>query len=1019
MEKNFSSDFGKSKGNNTDRKTARKIKKQLKKEKRKYISPWKGLTIWCLIFSLGLSAISATLSSLESTLTLWAGESWEPVNKDPNAIYYPSNFNTHEELLAYGEDVCRQVEAEGAVLLKNENNALPLAKGSKVSCFSSSSVSLVYAGTGSASYSTANASTLKPALEEAGFFVNEALWNFYNRDDMAQYRRQQNDFSSTILQNPKEGMRFIMEHYFSTESILHEAPWNLYTNEVLDSVNNYNDAAIVVLSRQGGERKELEKEKFNYLALDGTEKEMLKNICELKNSGKIKKVIVLINSSNPMEMGFLDDYAIDACLQIGAVGQYGINSVAHILSGNINPSGSLVDTWCYDSFASPAMCNHTPTTFEDAKQLGVPGDADSYVVYQEGIYNGYRYYETRYEDFVMGTGNVGDYNYKSTVAFPFGYGLSYSDFKYSNMKVNYDPATDRYLIDIIVTNTGKVPGKKVVQAYFQSPYTDYDKEKEVEKSSVALCGYNKTKVLAPGESETVTVVINKRDLASYDAYGAGTYILDAGDYYLTVAENVHKAVNQILAAKGFTVESTNGRMTENADGSLAWKWTEEKFDATTYSKTLNGTPIYNKLSVADPNLYEGVNEKVTWLSRKDWTGTFPKEPAKLTLTKQLAQDLQPCQYQYQKHDTSSYKKPTMGAKNGLKLYDMFGKDYNDPAWDRLLDQLSFDDMVKLISSFHMRYAIKSVESPGARGENGTAGLNTSILKSVRKGSTATFFPSADVKASTFNNELVQQVGKVIGNDCLYTDIHEIYAPGLNLHRTPFGGRNFEYYSEDAFLTGKLSSVEIESIETKGVNTLIKHFALNESELDREGLGVWLNEQTAREIYLKAFQPSFEEKKANGAIASYIRFGAIWSGGFKNLLTGVLRDEWGCNGWLISDTIYNAAFTAPDGLLAGLTTFSSFSPAMLNFNKYKNDVLMLNLMREACHKKLYCLLNSAAMNGIGPNTTIKILEIPIIVTTRRLAIAFAIPTIFCLIKWLKSRKKWKEVLAQKQQPAKTE
>ena len=307
------------------------------------------------------------------------------------------------------------------------------------------------------------------------------------------------------------------------------------------------------------------------------------------------------------------------------------------------------------------MWNSDPIVYENAKNAGVPGNAEAYVVYQEGIYTGYRYYETRYEDHVMGTGNSGDYDYKSIVAFPFGYGLSYTTFKYSDMKVEYDNNNDRYLINVVVTNTGNYSGKEVVQVYAQSPYTEYDKVNGVEKSAVALCGYNKTKILAPGESETVTLTINKRDLASYDTYGAGTYILEAGNYYLTVATDAHSAVNQILAAKGFSAQNTNGRMTKDADSSLTWKWTEAKLDTTTYSTSLNGTPIHNKLSVADPNLYEDVDGKVTWLSRKDWTGTFPVGTIKLTLTKRLAQDLQPNQYQYQTYELNGCKKTTMGT----------------------------------------------------------------------------------------------------------------------------------------------------------------------------------------------------------------------------------------------------------------------------------------------------------------------------------------------------------------------
>ncbi|MBQ7921745.1 MAG: glycoside hydrolase family 3 C-terminal domain-containing protein, partial [Clostridia bacterium] len=888
--------------------------------------------------------------------------------------------------LAYGEEISRQIEAEGTILFKNENNVLPLAADSKVSCFSTSSVNLVYGGTGSGTIDTSVADTLKDALEKVGVSVNETLWDFYETGAASEYSSGGTG-------------------YLPKKSALYEAPWSVYTDDVLSSVEQYGDAAIVVFSRSGGEEWDLEHQTFNYLALGEDEHELLKNVCQMREDGILSSVIVLINSSNPMEMTFLDTYNIDACMQIGMVGGHGINAVADLLVGNITPSGSLADTWCYEYYSAPAMWNFTSTEYEGAKEAGVPSNADSYMIYQEGIYIGYRYYETRYEDYVMGTGNAGEYDYSSVVAYPFGHGLSYTEFGYSDFSVEYDESSDAFLVNVTITNTGEASGKETVQVYGQSPYTEYDKEHGVEKSAVILCGYEKTEILAPGESENVTISVSKRDLASFDAYGAGTYIMDAGDYYLTAAADAHDAVNQILAAKGYTVENTDGRMTADGEISLTWTWTEDVFDAATYSVSLNGTPITNQLSDADPNLYEGITETVTWLSRSDWMGTFPTERVKLTLTEVLAEDLQHQQYDPADYDSSDYSMPTMGAENGLRLYDMMGKDFDDPDWQLLLDQLSYDDMVTLVSdAFHSRSAVESVQAPFARDENGPSGLNTAF---IAEDIAATTFPTENIMASTFNNELVYEVGKVLANNCLMAGLDGLYGPGVNMHRSAYGGRNFEYYSEDPYLAGKMCAYEARGVEDRGVDTLLKHFALNDCEVDRIGLGVWIGEQAAREIYLKAFQTALEEEHPNGIMAAYTRWGATWSGGNEGLITGILREEWGCDGWLISDNVRTDMITAAGGIMAGLTAFDAPLPMILNFGQYSSDPIMITKIREACHYNLYALANSAAMNGIGEDTVIQVTEYFMIPLFRTLSVGFAAFAVFCACRWYRKNKKWTE------------
>ena len=962
----------------------KKKNKTERKEKRRALRPWKGLTIWCLIFALNFSVWTPMMHILDNDFMLVIpGSTWKMKNEDPDAVYYPTAFTDEAEALAYGESVARQVSEEGIVLLTNSSDALPLPENSKISLFSTSSVNPVMGGTGSGRVDASSSDTLKEALEKEGFIVNPKLWDFYE-------------------QIPARDMRNDSAFQAST-SRQYEAPWEDYTTEVLNSFYDYSDAAMIILSRVGGQNSDIDHYPFNYLELDETEQEMMKQVCRLRDEGVFDRVVVIINATNPLEMTFLQDFNIDACLLLGTPGQYGFNSLAEILEGKASPSGRLSDTWCYNNLAAPAMWNFTPVAYENAKELGVPDNADTYLVYQEGIYVGYRYFETRYEDFVMGTGNAGDYQYENTVAFSFGYGLSYTEFRWDNMTTRYDAAKDAFEISITVTNVGSRSGKDVVQIYGHSPYTEYDKQMGVEKAAVILCGYSKTKLLAPGESETLTISVPKRELACFDAYGYGTYILEAGDYHLTAAKNAHEAVNNTLAARGCTPENTNGAMTAPGDTDMVYTWKQDKTDTKTYSVSESGGDITTKLSSSDPNLYEGSDSTVTWLTRSDWEGTFPTESAKVALTQLLAKDLQNNHYDPSEIDMSLYPMPNTEADNGLRLYDMMGKSYDDPDWQLLLDQMSFDEMVDFIrDAFHGRSAIESVQSPGTRDENGPTGLNTSYIAGKQS---ATAFASPFVMGSTFNNELIYQVGYVIGNDCLRNGISALYGPGVNTHRTAYGGRNFEYFSEDPFLSGEMAASYVSAVEKLGVNTLLKHFALNDSETDRQGLGVWLGEQAAREIYLKAFQKSFEEASANGVMAAYTRWGAIWSGGNTALIQGILRDEWGCDGWIITDNVATDLITVADGLRGGMTAFDASLTLLLDFKQYENDPYIRTLMREACHRGLYALANSAAMNGVGPNTEIyKIIFWPVKLMFV-LAIIFWGLTAFCAVRWHRRRKEW--------------
>ena len=976
-----------------DKKEFKVQKKAFKKAKRKAYGPWKVLSIISAPLAIIFAIVMVVCNMFDNTVALFVGGTfWELENEDPNYIYYEGDFATEADRVAAGAALVEQVEAEGAALLMNEAKALPLASGAKVSLFSTSSVNIVYGGTGSANVDTTKCDNLKTALEKEGFEVNGTLWDFYESGAAKEYSRGN---AGAVVQDSATST------YGGAEIV--EAPWNLYTEDVLASVEGYGDAAIVVLSRIGGEGADSYFDHTlgdakNYLALNKDERDMMAGVKALKDAGKVDRIIVLINTSNALQLDFLknNEYGVDAAMWIGGVGQTGINAVAKILNGTVNPSGSLVDTYCYDNYAHPVMKNFTPIVYEgDVSQI--PEHADTYMLYQEGIYVGYKYFETRYEDYVMGTGNAGNYNYNDEVAFPFGYGLSYTTFEYSDVTLAYDAATTTYTMNVTVTNTGDVAGKETVQAYVSSPYTQYDIDNNVEKAAVQLVGFEKTQILAPGASETLSIEIDGDYVASYDAYGAGTYIMDAGDYYFTAATDSHNAANNVLAAKGFT--TADGKMDAEGNAALVCTWNNPTLDTTTYAVSDAGAEVKNRLDASDPNRNPEVGTTVTYLTRNDWVGTMPslEKTVKITLNDYLIKGLQ--DQQYKTDPTVRMERPLLGVDNGLKLYDMVGLDYDDPKWNDLLDQLTFDEMVTLIGdAFHWHMPVMSVQAPGTRDENGPQGLTVALFGS-HLGVQTTALTSEDVLAATFNKELVYQIGNIVGNDCLDAKVTFLYGPGANIHRSPYSGRNFEYYSEDSVLSSEIAKYEVKGIEDKGVFVVFKHFALNDCEQDRIGLGVWLNEQAAREIYLRAFQGGLEDSQAggNGVMMAYTRWGTQWSGANASLVKGIMNEEWNCNGLQITDNVLNSMVNGIDGVMGGTTTFDSMLAFMIvgenGLAGYENDPVAVAAMKEACHHNLYAIANSQAMNGIGPGTTIVETQ-PIVFTVFQI-FTYGFTFLFCL------------------------
>ena len=719
------------------------------------------------------------------------------------------------------------------------------------------------------------------------------------------------------------------------------------------------------------------------LELSANERDMMTLVKKYKDSGCFKKIIVLINSSNAIEMDFLnpeicgEDYGIDSAMWIGDVGQTGINGVGQLLSGAVTPSGSLVDTYLYDNMANPAMYNFYTQAYPNAAEYNLLTEGADvqgmYSVYQEGIYLGYRYFETRYEDVVMGTAKAGDYNWATTVAYPFGYGDSYTTFAYSNFNVT--ESDDAFTVTLKVTNTGKTfSGKETVQIYFQSPYTAYDKANGIEKAAAELCGFAKTDVLAPGASETVNITVNKSELRTYDANNAKTYIVDAGDYYFTAATDSHNAVNNILAAKGYTVENTNGRMTENGNTDLVWKWTNDTLDTTTFSTGANGTAITNLFDESDPNKSSNAPGSVTWMSRSDWTGTIPTAPAQLTANETLAASL--AFTKYDGSEANSVEMPTLGAKNGLTLASMIGKDFNDPEWDTLLDQLTYSEMVNTITlGFHNTAAIESIGKTRTKDENGPQGLTAALTG----GASAMCYTSEDVMAAAFNVDLINDVGRCIGEDCLAMGYSGLYGPGINMHRTAYCGRNFEYYSEDGVLSGAMAANAIAGAQEHGVYAYMKHFALNDQEGNRNCMvATWSNEQAIREIYLKPFEMSVKDADCHAVMSSFNYIGNRWAGGCSELLQNVLRGEWGFKGLESQDFIMNPNYAVlKEYALNGgtMTTFTGENTMAAVSEKFAywttenvgQDTELMSAIKQAMTWQAYALANSNALDGMASST----------------------------------------------------
>lgn len=883
--------------------------------------------------------------------------SQRPIYSDEVTSVYPAQKATNKaEAFANAQEVNLKLAEEGFVLLKNENAALPMNKGARISVFSKNSVNLSYGGSGSGGFDTSNNKNLYESLNDAGFVTNPTLKRFYESSQSGPVRTA----NSSDLDNGD-----------NQKIATAETPQSKYTDAVRNSYADYSDAALVVITRIGGEGFDLPRYQgdsegavspdSHYLELDQNEIDLLTAVTD----GTFKRVVVVFNTPSSFEATFLKDSAyaafadkIDAAVWIGFTGSNGINALGEILNGDVNPSGRLVDTWAADFTKNPSFVNFGTGCLLDTTDKYDGGMYHS-VDYEEGIYVGYRYYETRGE-------TDGEDWYNANVVYPFGYGLSYTTFDWTvgDASASEIELGTTITVPVTVKNTGSVAGKDVVQLYASAPYTMGG----IEKAHKVLVGFAKTKLLQPGESETVTVSFDPYSAASYDyrdanSNGFSGYELEAGEYTLYVSRNAHESEKAIALNLAADVQIGT--------------------DPTTDSEVVNRYTDSEDFLDSDWQLD-------TMLSRADWEGTWP--------TPQTAQQHAGTDRLYEEIRSEEHNNPTdfdseeypwFGEEPTLTLRDLLPSAeaegyepvvfYDDERWEELMMGCDEEEMIALINNgaYHT-LAMESVGLPATIHGDGPSGFTCFMSKEQVNGTCQ--YVSEPVMASTWNIDLITELGEAIGEEGTIGDkatgqpYSSIYAPGVNIHRSPFGGRCSEYFSEDPFISGMMGAAEVQGIQSRGVLPTVKHFVANEQETHRSIGGdlSWLSEQALREIYLKPFEYTVKLGETRGIMTSFNRIGTRWTGGDYRLLTEILRNEWGFNGLVICDFNTIPQYMIPRMMFyaGGSLDLATQQSAMWTDCDTSDAGDAIVLMR-AVKDVMYALVNSNAMNAevIGYNPPI--------------------------------------------------
>lgn len=855
--------------------------------------------------------------------------------------------------------VALEIEEEGAVLLEN-NGALPLTgtENKKINLLGCSSISPIYGGTGSGGSSyLENRINLVSAFEKAGFEVNDDLIKIYSNSDTEEKNTFAVDFSIKEPAATKELAAEMNQEYLYTD------------NCSFDTLKEYSDTAVIVISRKGGEGNDLpvymdeytdyepDKEK-HYLELNSAEQSLIQESKETFGT-----VVVLINAGNAMELGFLENEIeagpgktgdIDAALWIGDIGDVGAVGVANILNGKVNPSGKLADIYPYEVETIPSYYNFD--TYEYTNSAECFEDFESHpaylIEYQEGIYVGYRYYETRESyDYTTREGeSLSGLKYEDIVQYPFGYGLSYTDFQWQVVDVTEAEEfgkDDTIEVTVEVKNTGNTAGKDVVELYYTPPY--YAAESGIQKSDVVLGGYAKTKEIAPGETDRVNIQIQVEDMASYDGQkyysAAGSYVLEAGDYTISLRKDSHTVVDDL-------------EYTYHLPQTVVYA------DEATKTENGTGAEYVGKRGTDDTgavNQFDDVAGDVKYLNRDTWeivSGSSKEATEEQLDAFSTALELD------NSYINEEDEYPVFGKDGDLTIQDLKGKDYADPMWEELLSQLTLDDInVMLANNGWGSAAVKSVgknqiydmDGPAALSYVFDAFMGTCTYKTVT-------YPCEVVTASTWNREIAEQFGDAISKEGEAWAISGWYAPGANIHRNPFTGRNFEYYSEDGFLAGTMAESVVSKAQENGMYCYMKHFVLNERETQRHyGLCTWANEQSMREIYLKPFELAVKDGGLTAMMSSYNNLGITWAGGSRALLTNVLRNEWGFQGTVLTDNNEEHGFMDPEvAISAGGTAllYNGMNGAK-SCDRLAETASGQKLLREAAHQYLYTVANSYA------------------------------------------------------------
>ena len=775
-----------------------KYYKKLKTRSRRYVV--NGILLALLAY--GIFAAAPFLSDISDLMAL------ELTTDTPEA----------KAAIAHGEEVAEIISNEGIVLLKNEDGLLPL-QNPKLNIFGFQALNFRFGGGGSGGSDQSRSVGFYQGLANAGIQYNPDLYAIYtsNKDE--------------LIEDKSTGLGQVMAMFVDKKSP-NEPAIDYLTDEMIQNAKDYSPNALIILASSSVEAADAELEQ---LRLSENEVALIEKV-----TANFDNVIIVVNAGNALELGFLDEYpSLKAALWVGTPGPKGANSLGKTLAGHLNPSGRLVDTYAYDASSNPASVNFGDYDYTNIKGM-------SFLNYEEGIYIGYRFYETFYKDDEAG--------YQKAVQFPFGYGLSYTDFDWLIAEQTFDEET--ISVTVNVTNTGDMAGKDVIQLYFSAPYSNGG----IEKSAVELAGYAKTSLLEPGQSETVTITFPTRDMASYDMVTEKAYVLEKGEYQIQVSKDVHTPA-EILP---YQVESTI---------------------------------VYDKDEATDTkivNQFDYANGDLTYLSRNDWDGTYPDIS---NMSYDAPQDV--VDNFYAKPAKVEGIAPTTSAENDIMLKDLKGLDYDDPLWEAYLDQFTVEEMKALINNgAYKTLAIERLGLPATVLMDGPAGINFFF-----KETTSAAYPTEVVIASTWSDELAYTMGEAVGSEANAYGVHGWYAPGMNIHRTPQGGRNFEFFSEDPLLSGRMSANMVSGAQSKDVLVFMKHFALNEQEINaRSGLFLWANEQAIREIYLRPFEITVKEGLVTGAMSSFIHIGYKWSGGNPELLQNILRDEWGFVGIVSTDAV---------------------------------------------------------------------------------------------------------------------